>query len=69
MADDRGMVIVTKDEFYAAIGPLDVHPSMLSPDFDSWELRDRTVIGRSYPGWRNPGEPHVYMLAAEARHG
>lgn len=59
-----GMVQVTADEFYAAVGPLDVHPSVLhSTEFCVWELRDRRVVGRSYPGWKNPGDPQAYMVA------
>lgn len=59
----HGMVRVTKKEFYAHMGPLDVHPSVMhSPDFTVWELRNRTVVGRSYPGWKNPGGPQFHWL-------
>lgn len=58
-----GMTVVSSDKFYAVINPLDVRPSVLhSPFFCVWELRDRTVVGRSWPGWKNPGEPASYAL-------
>lgn len=57
-----GMRRVSKDEFYAFMGPQDVHPSTLNPQFTVWELRNREVIGRSYPGWKNPGEPKAYFI-------
>lgn len=59
-----GMVEVTAAEFYAAMGPLDVHPSVLhSTEYSVWELRDRRVVGRSYPGWKNPDDQKAYMVA------
>lgn len=57
-----GMREVSKDEFYAAMGPLDVHPSVANPEYTVWELRDRTVVGRSYPGWRRPCGERRYFL-------
>lgn len=42
---------VTKDEFFAHIGPRDVHPRIVSakwPYTAEWELRPgRTVVGRT----------------------
>ena len=59
---------VTKDEFFAAIGPKDVHPSTEKADVTLWRLQDTTrkVIGRSFPGWKNPSEPTRYELLVEA---
>jgi hypothetical protein len=53
---------VNKDEFYAVIGPQDVHPATANPDCTIWETPTRQVVGWSYPGWRNPGEPKRYAL-------
>ena len=44
---------VTKDQFFAVIGPLDVQPSLQNPNHTDWETRSRQIIGRSVPGWRN----------------
>jgi hypothetical protein len=44
---------VNKDQFFARIGPLDVHPSHANPNFTEWKNRAGQVIGRSLPGWRN----------------
>lgn len=58
------MVEVSYEEFFAVMNPLDVHPSLSHSDaYSVWELRDRTVVGRSYPGWKNPGDPKHYFLA------
>lgn len=61
-----GMKEVSKDAFYAFIGPRDIHPSVLhSTSYCAWEMRDRTIIGRSYPGWKNPGDTSAYFLRAD----
>ena len=44
---------VTKDQFFDAVGPLDVNPSHQNPNHTDWETRNRQLIGRSVPGWRN----------------
>lgn len=66
-----GMVAVSYDQFYAVINPLDVSPSVEhSPDYSVWELRNRTVVGRTYPGWKHSGNPNnpkrYYLIAARA---
>jgi hypothetical protein len=45
---------VTKDEFFAAIGPLDVNPRS-DRNVTIWETPRREVIGRSEPGYMNYG--------------
>ena len=63
-----GFVVVDEQEFFAKIGPIDVHPSARMPFFTTWEMRDRRVIGWSFPGWKNPGAlPKVWALAKPAR--
>lgn len=57
-----GMREVTKDEFYAHVGPMDVTCNLDNPTYTVWETRNRTVVGRSYPGWRNPGDQKSYWL-------
>ena len=55
---------VTKDEFYRAISPLNVHPRALE-DRSDWELQDgsRRLVGRTEPGYRSPyGTAKRYFL-------
>lgn len=61
-----GMVRVTQMEFFAAIAAdsRDIMPTTMNPNFSSWETRNRAVVGRSYPGWRNPGDPKGYFLVS-----
>jgi hypothetical protein len=58
---------VTKDEFYDAMGPLNVYPCNSHPDYTTWEMANsRKIVGRTEPGWRLGGDPRfpkVYMLA------
>lgn len=64
-----GMSIVTREEFFDFLhrDPRDIMPSNSSPHFTSWETTNRTVVGRSLPGWRYPGNPVVYMLVDSDR--
>lgn len=56
-------VTVTKEQFYAAMGPLNVHPRP-EPEITYWEMPNREVVGISKPGWNNPGAEKSYQLAA-----
>ncbi len=58
----EGLVEVTRDQFFACIGPQDVSPCHNAPDYTVWETRDRTIVGCSLPGWKYPGEARVYWL-------
>jgi hypothetical protein len=51
---------VTKEQFFAVMGPLDVNPRP-GRDFSEWETRDRRVIGRSWPGYLCQG-PTAYAI-------
>lgn len=55
----KGMREVTVGEFFTVMRPLDVHPSVRLPDRTDWELRDRTLVGVSLPGWKEGGNPNV----------
>lgn len=44
------MIEVTKEKFFAVVGPKDVHPRAL-PDSSSWETKHQEVIGRTTPGY------------------
>lgn len=58
---------VTKDEFFAHIAKMNVHPRS-EPDASYWELPNRTLIGKSTPGWKIKG-PHretQFFLAVSA---
>lgn len=52
------MQVVTRDEFYAFMGPLNVHPRV-ERDQTYWELPDRTLVGVTTPGWADGGRPDV----------
>lgn len=57
-------VSVTKDEFYAVMNPMNVHPR---PERDAsyWETPNRTLIGKSQPGYMCVGAP-AYFLVKDA---
>jgi hypothetical protein len=63
-----GMTVVTQDEFFSALKAdnRDIMPNNDSPTFTVWEDRQRRVFGRTLPGWKNPGDRSVYMLAKSA---
>lgn len=50
---------VTKEKFFAKIGPLDVHPRSERMQ-TIWEDRRRSVIGRSTPGYLSQDEDGQY---------
>lgn len=57
---------VTKAEFYAAMGPRNVHPRS-EPDRCLWiDQQTHAVLGVSTPGYRATG-PQTYALAEEAQ--
>lgn len=59
-----GMVKVTEQEFFKIMGPRNVHPSCsYSKHYSSWrENSGRDEVGRSYPGYINPGDPEAYFV-------
>jgi cell wall-associated NlpC family hydrolase len=60
------MISVSKDEFFSYVGPRDIVPSTANEDYTVWETRQRIEVGRSWPGWKNPGGEHCYMLTESA---
>lgn len=61
-----GFVAVSKEEFYEAIGPLNVHPRAIPPSYRSdWHMLDGTneMVGRSSSGfdWYR-GKEKAYCL-------
>lgn len=60
-----GMVLVTKDEFFAALSadPRDIMPNIDAREYTLWQTRDRAVFGWSVPGWANPGGPKAWAIA------
>jgi len=54
-------VLVTKEAFYAVVGPLDVHPRSL-PDRTLWETPGRRVIGVTTPGYAERAEATYRVL-------
>jgi hypothetical protein len=63
MSDE--LIEVSRDEFFAVVGPLDVTPRAL-PDRTEWETGNRRFVGRSYPGYKMEG-PCRWLLAPASR--
>ena len=64
--DTEGFIVVSRDEFFASVGQMDVIPCS-EPEYTRWETRTRVVVGKSTPGyrnkWTNKGEtPEVYRV-------
>ncbi|MDN7537058.1 hypothetical protein [Burkholderia cenocepacia] len=62
--DDKpaGMVEVSQAEFFAVMGPRNVHPRA-TPDRSVWEMPDRSVLGHSMPGYLDSfGKPSRYFV-------
>lgn len=47
------MIETNQTNFFDVVGPLDVHPSHVNPNFTDWKTRGGLIVGRSIPGWRN----------------
>ncbi|WP_186157929.1 hypothetical protein [Burkholderia gladioli] len=61
-ATPAGMVEVSKEQFYAAMGPQDVHPRA-EPDRSIWETPRRDLLGISMPGYASSyGTPERYFV-------
>ena len=59
----KGMVVVTEEAFFARVGAGNIHPSFDGKYATDWlEANSRRRVGRSLPGYVNPGEPKVWML-------
>ena len=52
---------VTKDAFYKAINPMNVHPRP-EREVTYWETPQRMIVGKSTPGYMQNG-PVGYFLA------
>ena len=62
---DDGFMTVSKEAFFMIVGSQNVFPSNTFPEFTDWKTwkdGDFVVIGRSRPGWKNPGDKKVWML-------
>jgi len=56
------LVPVTKDQFFAFVGPRNVHPRA-EREHSIWiDLNTHAVIGVSTPGYANPSAPAAYAL-------
>ena len=60
------MIEVTQEQFFAYMGPRDVYPRNDHPDHAEWETSRRELVGRSYPGYRDPGAPKRWLLTEAA---
>ena len=62
----KKLIEVTKSEFFAHIGQRDIICNLDRRDCTDWETRNRTLVGRTYPGWANPQDKKVYMITVAA---
>ena len=65
-----GMVVVTREQFFAYVGPRDIIPRP-EREYSVWETRSRTLVGMTTPGYANGWTPEgkapdVYMLTPRA---
>jgi len=65
------LVVVTKEEFFAYVGPRDIRPRA-EREYSAWETPSRELIGKTTPGYANTWSPdgfapEVYMLTEAAR--
>jgi hypothetical protein len=58
-------ISVTKEEFFATVGRLNVHPRS-ERDASYWETPNREVLGKSTPGWKCEG-PKGYFIHADLK--
>lgn len=64
-------VKVTREEFFASVGQLDVHPSIEMPHETAWKLRGGRIIGWNNTGWKGPYQhefdehPEEFYVAPE----
>jgi hypothetical protein len=56
----QGLRQVSHDEFFKLLhaDKRDIMPRHSLPDYTTWETLDRTVIGWTFPGWKDPGNPN-----------
>lgn len=48
------LVPVTQAQFFAYMGPRDVHPCNEDRLYTNWRTPARVLLGRSTPGWASP---------------
>lgn len=53
---------VSKEEFYATVGQLNVHPRA-ERDASYWETPNRELMGKSTPGYMCRGEKAYFVRA------
>ena len=58
------MTKVTESEFFATVGQMDAHPRS-EKDASYWELRNRTLVGKSTPGYMCDGERAYFVVENE----
>lgn len=52
------MIEVTRERFFETVGSMDVVLNNL-PTHTDWELRNRTLVGRTTPGYRDGGTGNI----------
>lgn len=59
-----GFVDVSKEVFFKYIGPRNISPYSTS-DMTLWTDENRSTVGVSTPGWKDPAGEHSYQLRKE----
>lgn len=64
----NGMVIVTKEQFYAALeaDKRDIMPCVSQTHVTTWKTRNREVWGWESTGWKNPGDENIRAIYPSA---
>lgn len=64
-----GMVQVTKEKFFAALyaDRRDIMPTHENDSFTNWNVvHGGQAWGRSFPGWKNPGDAEAHFIIESA---
>lgn len=56
---------VTKEVFFAKVGPMNVHPRS-EPDASYWETPNRQLVGTSTPGYMGGTDQRYFLNGAES---
>ena len=56
----QGFRTVPREEFFRLLyaDKRNIMPSVRHPDYTTWETSARGVIGWTFPGWKDPGNPN-----------
>lgn len=55
---------VSRDQFFATVGPMNVHPRA-EKDASYWETPSRQLVGRTEPGYLCQGATRYFLQAEQ----